>query len=307
MNHLTFSLTPVPPFRLDLTVWALRRRPHNTIDQWDGQTHRRVLATASGPIEILVTQPGPPDRPRLDITLAGAELPPDAQAIVTAALERLLGLRLDLAAFYRFAAQDERLAPLAERFRGFKPARFTGLFETLVNAIACQQITLSFGIHLLNRLAAHFGPTTQADSEAAHAFPSPEDLAGRDPEELRPLGYSRQKARAIIELAWELVEGRLHLDELATLDDAAVVARLRRLHGVGRWTAEYALLRGLGRLDIFPGDDVGARNNLRRWLGLTEALDYAGVRRTLERWRPYAGLIYLHLLLERLAESGQIP
>jgi DNA-3-methyladenine glycosylase II len=72
------------------------------------------------------------------------------------------------------------------------------------------------------------------------------------------------------------------------------------LRGVGRWTAEYALLRGLGRLHVFPGDDVGARNNLQRWLGFLEPLDYEGVRRTLARWAPFQGLVYLHLLLNSL-------
>jgi DNA-3-methyladenine glycosylase II len=46
------------------------------------------------------------------------------------------------------------------------------------------------------------------------------------------------------------------------------MVRLRALRGAGRWTAEYVLLRGFGRLHAFPGDDVGARNNLQRWLGL---------------------------------------
>jgi DNA-3-methyladenine glycosylase II len=48
---------------------------------------------------------------------------------------------------------------------------------------------------------------------------------------------------------------------------------------------------------VFPGDDVGARNNLQRWLGLLEPLDYDGVGRTLDRWEPFQGLVYLHLLL----------
>ena len=74
---------------------------------------------------------------------------------------------------------------------------------------------------------------------------------------------------------------RLDADELEHQDDAAAVARLRELRGVGRWTAEYVLLRGLGRLHVFPGDDVGARNNLQRWLGLLEPLDYDGVQRAL--------------------------
>jgi DNA-3-methyladenine glycosylase II len=82
------------------------------------------------------------------------------------------------------------------------------------------------------------------------------------------------------------------------------VEQLQALRGVGRWTAEYALLRGLGRLHVFPGDDVGGRHNLRRWLNLSDPLDYDGVRRTLARWQPYSGLVYFHLMLDRLADAG---
>jgi hypothetical protein len=60
------------------------------------------------------------------------------------------------------------------------------------------------------------------------------------------------------------------------------------------------------RTHVFPGDDVGGRNNLRRWLRLRKDLDYEGVRRTLAPWRHYGGLIYFHLLLDRLAEAGYL-
>jgi DNA-3-methyladenine glycosylase II len=108
-------------------------------------------------------------------------------------------------------------------------------------------------------------------------FPAPDDLALLKPDELRALGFSRQKGQAIITLARAVAAGHVHLDELESLDDAAAVARLRTLRGVGRWTAEYVLLRGLGRLHVFPGDDSRRRNNLQRWLGLLEPLDYDGV------------------------------
>ena len=85
-----------------------------------------------------------------------------------------------------------------------------------------------------------------------------------------------------------------------------MLARLRALRGVGRWTAEYALLRGFGRLHVFPGDDVGARNNLQRWLGLLEPLDYDGVARVLDRWQPFQGLVYLHLLLWGLQRESPL-
>jgi hypothetical protein len=49
---------------------------------------------------------------------------------------------------------------------------------------------------------------------------------------------------------------------------------------------------------------MAARNNLQRWLHLANPLDDAAVRRTLDRWHPYSGLISFHLLLDRLAEAG---
>ena len=76
------------------------------------------------------------------------------------------------------------------------------------------------------------------------------------------------------------------------------------LRGVGRWTAEYALLRGFGRLQVFPGDDVGAQKKLARWLGRSRPLDYAGVARAVAPWQPYAGLVYFHLLLHGLSLAG---
>jgi DNA-3-methyladenine glycosylase II len=111
----------------------------------------------------------------------------------------------------------------------------------------------------------------------------------------------------MIELAGAVAGGRLDLDELEELDDAAAVARLRSLRGVGRWTAEYVLLRGLGRLHVFPGDDIGARSNLQRWLGILEPLDYDGVQRVLARWQPFQGLVYLHLLLWGLQPERAKP
>jgi DNA-3-methyladenine glycosylase II len=62
----------------------------------------------------------------------------------------------------------------------------------------------------------------------------------------------------------------------------------------------------VGRFHIFPGDDVGARNNLARWLDLDEPLNYECVRRTISPWYPYGGLVYFHLLLNSLAEAGRI-
>ena len=90
------------------------------------------------------------------------------------------------------------------------------------------------------------------------------------------------------------------------LDDDDAIASLSKIRGVGRWTAEYVMLRGFGRINIFPGDDVGGRKKLFEWLGSSDAPTYDGVGKMLERWRPYGGLIYLHLLVNAVADAGQI-
>ena len=297
LERLKFQIKPVPPFRLDLTVQALRRRAINAVDRWDGTTYRRMLVFDQRPLAIEVAQIAPSECPMLQVTASGPSLPPSTRFVAMTALTRLLGVDRCLDDFYGAAADEPRLGRLARLFRGLKPPRFPTSFEALINAFACQQVTLSLGLQLLNRLAAACARGRDVAGGRAYAFPTPDDLARLKPDELRALGFSRQKGQAIIALARAVAAGHVDLDELESLDDAAAVARLRTLRGVGRWTAEYVLLRGLGRLHVFPGDDVGARNNLQRWLGLLEPLDYDGVQRVLARWQPFQGLVYLHLLL----------
>jgi DNA-3-methyladenine glycosylase II len=306
MARGTFELQPVSPFRLDLAVWTLRRRPANVVDRWDGTTYRRVLPLSQGPVEVAVSQHGPPEDALLHVAVAGQPLRAAVRAAVTSALERLLGLSIDLTEFYQFAAHHPPLAPLAQRFRGMKPPRFATVFEGVINAMACQQMTLTLGIRLLSDLAVAFGAAFDNGDGTVYAFPRPSDLVELNPSDLRRLGFSRQKGKAMIDLARSIDDGRLDLEQFADLSDDEAVKRLCELRGVGRWTAEYVLLRGLGRTHVFPGDDVGARNNLRRWLHLTKPLDYESIREQLSPFGQYTGLVYFHLLLDRLSEAGEL-
>ena len=296
---------PVPPFRLDLTVWALRRRPRNAIDRWDGSSYRRVISVGSRSVEVAVRQSGSLAEPRLTVNTTPALRDATDRRHIRSVLDRLLGLHVDLAGWYRLAAQDERLGPLATRFRGVKPPRFATLFEALINAFACQQLSLEVGLELLNRLATRCGASVHDDDIDHYAFPGSSDIAGTRPSQLRALGFSGQKVRAIRDLADAITRRRLDLEGLGRLSDEAMLRqRLSELRGVGRWTVEYVLLRGLGRLDVFPGDDVGAQKKLATLLGRRQSLDYAGVRQIIERWHPYAGMVYFHLLLDGLKQRG---
>jgi DNA-3-methyladenine glycosylase II len=295
------------PFRLDYVVWGLRRRAHNEVDRFDAGCYRRVLCLAGEPAEVTVRQDPVASRPSLIAELRGVSGPAGRAAVaeVGPVLERTLGLTAELDGFYQVAARDPRLNALAARFLGMRPPCFPTVFEAVVNAVACQQLSLDVGIHLLSRLARRLGPAVPGPV-TRYGFPAPARLADAEPAELRALGFSTAKARTIIAVAGQVTAGTLDLEALREAGDDQAMGTLLGLPGIGRWSAEYVMLRGLARYHVLPGDDVGARNNLRRRFGLSADAGYDTVARLSHRWQPYAGLVYFHLLLDALAARGYI-
>ncbi len=210
----------------------------------------------------------------------------------------------DLSPFYRMASRNPRLNAFTRPFIGLKPPCFPTVFEALMNGIACQQLSLAVGITLLNRLALACGPRTSADSEPG--FPRPEDILKLGIEDLRQMGFNRRKAATLLDAAHAVAAGDLDPEAFHDMEDAQCVKRLQELKGVGRWTSEYVLLRGLGRLSVFPGGDVGAKGKLERWLRPSGRLDDDDVEKITAAWHPYAGFVYFHLLLDGLAKKGYV-
>jgi DNA-3-methyladenine glycosylase II len=300
------NLKPIPPFRLDLTAWAIRRRPHNTVDHFDGETYRRVILVDRQPVAISVKQVAPAKLPELEVVAVGPGASAKTAPAIEAIVNRILGLTIDLRGFYRLVHDDAALGPLVNRLKGMKPVRFPTNFEAFTNAVACQLVSLTAGMHVVNRIAAKYGRTCEVDGARLHACAGACDIAGADVEDLRALGLSRPKARYLIGLAQIASSSDPDFGSVQSLDDTDAIAALSKFAGVGRWTAEYVLLRGCGRVHIFPGDDVGGRNGLRNYLGLRSDLDYDGVRDALARWRGWGGFIYFHLLVNALADKGVV-
>ncbi len=117
-------------------------------------------------------------------------------------------------------------------------------------------------------------------------------------------GTRNEHERAAHTEATALVKNQRDFSQLEAMNDEEASRYLSSIRGAGRWTAEYVLLRGLGRLAIFPGDDVGAQKNLQQLLHLEEKPTYEKVKEVTSSWQPYAGFIYFHLLLEKLYRQG---
>ncbi len=304
MIQESFLVHPRSPFRLDVTVWALRRRAHNRIDRWDGTHYTRIFVVDSVPVKVCVSQRHADNKPEMLVNVGSSAPVEQVASRIREALQRMLGFQIDVTEFYTLAEKDHLLSPLAQHFLGLKPPRFPSLFEALLNAFACQQVSLDVGIMLLNRLTATYGMQFDDGQSALSAFPEPGVLANTSVERIRTLGFSHQKARAITELATALVKNQRDFSLLEAMNDEEAKTYLSSMPGVGRWTAEYVLLRGLGRLDTFPGDDVGAQKNLQQLLHLEEKPSYEKVKEVTSPWQPYAGFVYFHLLLDKLEKQG---
>ncbi len=120
------------------------------------------------------------------------------------------------------------------------------------------------------------------------------------------MGFSSRKTEYLQGMAHAIATGAIGEAALEAADRTKATRDLMTIRGIGRWSAEYILLRGLGRLDVFPGDDVGARNKLTRFMDLDHPPSYDEISALLSPWDPYAGMLYFHLLLDGIAERGQL-
>jgi DNA-3-methyladenine glycosylase II len=290
-SHSRHELSVAAPFRLDLTVSALRRLSTNIVDVFtsDGQ-YIRALETSRGPVVARVAQVNPGT---LIVTLDGD---PREHKPALALVKRMLGIERDVAYFNRAAEGVPWLSPLAQRMRGVKPPRYPTLWEACVNAIVFQQISLHAASAIMRRLILALGQSVDSEGVAAYAFPTAERFLGAEDDVLRAAGLSLGKLSTLRRVAEALAAGVLEeamLEERASSD---AIALLRGIKGIGPWTATVILLRGLGRLDVFPMNDSSVARNL----SLVSSSDRIDVESILDSLSPQQGMLYYHLLLARL-------
>ena len=286
MRTTTFRLYPTPPFDFELTAgYHTYFQARSGADNLDVGVYRRLLDLDGRLLLVSVRSAGSVDSPELVIELRGEGLS-DADGEVAAAQVRwMLGTDQELAPFYALAESDPALAGLARQFRGLHLPRTATLFEALTVAILGQQISASVARTMRTLLIERYGTRAEFDGATYYAFPRPEAVLSALPEELRELKLSRSKAEYVRVIAGAALEPGW--DELYELPDDEVVRRLTALRGVGNWTAQWALVRGLARPDALPLGDLALRRGVSRlWRDGATVTD-AEVKTIAERWRPW--------------------
>ena len=288
----------VAPYRLDLTVSALRRLSTNIVDVFtaDGE-YIRALPGAHEAGVARVRQSG------ADTLLArfegGGALDRQRALVV---LRRVLGFDRDVSGFHRAARRLPWLSSLATRMRGVKPPRYPTLWEACVNAVLFQQVSLAAASSISRRLTLALGAPVTSVVDVVHPFPSLDRFRSAHDDVVRSAGVSASKLATLRRVSEALHDGTLDEEALERLPSPRAAERLCAIKGIGPWTATVVLLRGLGRLDVFPMHDSSVVRNLVLVAGnepveLEETLAALGTQR---------GMLYYCLLLARLEGRGEL-
>jgi len=249
-----------------------------------------------------LTWTGGPEDPRLRVSVPGAR----GTRVLDAALaeaRQICALDLDVASFYRAAAADPALARLIPRLYGLRPTLSPQPFEMLVGSVCAQQVNLRFAFTVRARLVRRFGTPVGLNGRPLYAFPEPAALARARVGELRRMQLTVRKAEYIVGLARRIVSGEVDLAALATCPNEEVVRTLTSVRGLGRWTAEWFLARGLGRGDVCPAGDLAVRKAFARFYNRGRALSERAIRRRAARWGPPQNLAVHYLLAGQRLEA----
>jgi DNA-3-methyladenine glycosylase II len=198
-------------------------------------------------------------------------------------VRKLLGLEFDLPPFHAFAQGDPVLADAVRVMPGFRPPLAPDPFEALVSSITAQQVSLHSAFAVRSRFIDRFGVA----AEHAVAFPTRERVASAREDELTELGFSRRKAEYVLGIA----RADLDFDELGTLPDDEVKARLTALRGLGEWSADWFLARHLARPEAWPAGDLALRKAVLAFYPEVTDVRAAGVR-----FHPFQNLSAHYLL-----------
>jgi DNA-3-methyladenine glycosylase II len=182
------------------------------------------------------------------------------------------------------AAADVRMAAVIEQVGPctMLPRREGTHFGHLVRNIVYQQLSGGAAATIHGRFAERLGGDPQA--------PHPEQVLALDEASMRSCGLSSAKARAIRDLAQHVVDGRLPIESLDTLDDQAVIDALVPVRGIGPWTAQMFLMFRLGRPDVLPVLDLGVRKGAQRIYRTRALPDAARLEKIARNWRPWASV-----------------
>ncbi len=190
---------------------------------------------------------------------------------------------------------------LSQRLYGLKNPTTPTVFEALSDSIVEQQISLNVAHTIENRLIKKFGKKLTLDEKTYYAYPTPQSTAKAKISELQTCGLSERKAQYLQGLAQLISEGKLNLERLKNSQSSEVIlSKLDAIRGIGRWTAELTMLRGMQKLDSLPADDLGLRRVISTYYCGGKQIEAEEAREIAKSWGRWKGLAAFYLIMAEI-------
>jgi AraC family transcriptional regulator, regulatory protein of adaptative response / DNA-3-methyladenine glycosylase II len=297
---VTLKLPYKPPYDWDAILAFLAPRAIPGVEVVADGAYARAIAIGRDKGAFIAR---PADSDLLAVTVRFPKL--DALPAIIARVRRLFDLAADPLTIGEQLSRDAHLAPLLAARPGLRvPGAWDG-FEVGVRAILGQQITIGAAIQIAGKIAAHYGEPLDEPVPGfpglTRVFPSAAALAGAD---LSRLPMPRARTASLSALAAAVAVDPRLFGPRASLEEA--IATLRRLPGIGEWTAQYIAMRELREPDAFPAADIGLMRAMADEAGVRPSAATLAARA--ETWRPWRAYAAIHLWMaagERLAAAAE--
>lgn len=182
---------------------------------------------------------------------------------------------------------DPVISALIRNLPPIEPKPEPDFYLTLLRSVVGQQLSVKAAATIFQRFLNLF----------PEQYPHPDELLLLPTDMLRSVGLSGQKLNYVRAVAEFKLAGNLEPEVIAHLPDEDLIKHLTTIKGVGRWTAEMLLMFALERPDVFPADDLGIQNAMKKQYGLTE--EKKALRQRMfeiaENWKPYRTLASKYL------------
>jgi len=289
-------LIPHPPFDFSLSA-AIFSGGEPDIRTFRDGVFRQVLDTGGSRVLAEVRSSGTTEEPELTVALRSDHpISRNEKRLAGAQVASVFSIADDPDLFYRGVAGDPVLRDLTARLRGVRAPVTPTVFEALTDSVIEQQISLKAAHSIENRLIRAVGKQLVLDGTIRYCYPDPEILARTTDTTFRACGLTIRKGEYIRDISRMILAGDLDVEGFRRFPDTeSVIMELVKIRGIGRWTAELTILRGLHQPDAFPADDVGVRRFISQYYLGGRKISAAEARTFAERWGAWKGFAAYYL------------
>jgi len=289
---------PTAPFDFELSA-AIFSEGDTQIRTYYKGKYWQIIRIANELVCVVITSIGTIDKPKLLVEVrADTEFLGEHLKMVRETVVNLFNLDLDLTQFYKEVNRDDIMLKLIERLRGLKSPTTQTVFEALISSITEQQISLEAAFSIQKRMIKTFGDVVKINKRIYYSFPAPETLASASIGQLRTCGLSTKKAEYIRDVAVLISNGNLNLEKFKSYEDTnEIIDELCKLRGVGAWTAELTLIRGMHKLEAIPADDLGLKRTISHYYCNDKKISSKDARSIAKKWGKWKGLASFYLIM----------